>query len=94
MVYIDKFGNVALSTRRPLPRGAEVEVVGGRGYVWRAVAGRTFSDVDEGKMVVYENSFGFLEIAVNKGSAAEMLKVRPGDTLALRVRKPVRRVRR
>ncbi len=91
VVYIDKFGNVALSTRRALPEGAEVEIVTGRGYSWRAMAGRTFSDVDEGKLVLYENSFGFLEIAVNKGSAAELLKVKPGDTLILRVRRPVRR---
>ncbi len=91
VVYIDKFGNVALSTRRPIPEGAEVEIVTGRGYSWRALAGRTFSDVEEGKLVIYENSFGFIEIAVNKGSAADLLKVKPGDTLILRVRRPVQR---
>ncbi len=31
---------------------------------------KTFSNVKEGRPVCYVNSFGYLEIAVNKGSAA------------------------
>ena len=46
--------------------------------------GRTFSDVAPGEGVAYINSFGFLEIAVNQGSAAEILGVRPGDFVELR----------
>ncbi|GAB6148665.1 SAM hydrolase/SAM-dependent halogenase family protein [Stetteria hydrogenophila] len=85
VVYVDRFGNVALSTRRMLPEGAEVEVTDLRGHAWRVRVGRTFSDVREGMMVMYLNSFGFLEIAVNKGSAAERLHAKPGDRLSLRV---------
>lgn len=81
VVYVDRFGNVALSTREEL-EWPEALARSARGAL-RVKRGRTFSDVAPGEGVSYINSFGFLEIAVNQGSAAEVLGVKPGDTLEL-----------
>ncbi|MEB3851529.1 MAG: SAM-dependent chlorinase/fluorinase [Desulfurococcales archaeon] len=82
VVYVDKFGNVALSTRRP-PAGGRLTVETRAGRRLEAVVGSTFSDAPPGGGVVYVNSFGYLEVAVNLGSAARALQVRPGDTVEL-----------
>jgi S-adenosylmethionine hydrolase len=81
VVYVDSFGNVALSTRTepPWPR---LEARGPRGAM-AAVGGRTFSDAPPGGGVAYRNSFGYLELAVNQGSASERLGAQPGDTVTL-----------
>jgi S-adenosylmethionine hydrolase len=81
VVYIDRFGNIALSTRREL-EWPEAVARSTRG-VLTVKRGRTFSDVAPGEGVLYINSFGFLEIAVNQGSAASILGVEPGDVLEL-----------
>ena len=39
---------------------------------------RVFSDVPEGQALWYENSQGLVEIAVNRGNAAERLDLGPG----------------
>lgn len=86
VVYVDKFGNVALGVRDETvvslvkERYREFAVKGIRGSI-----GRTFSDVREGSLVLIRNSFGFLEIAVNKGSAEKLLGLRPGDRVCLKL---------
>lgn len=52
----------------------------------RSITGltRTFSDVEQGAAMAYIGSGGHLEVAVNRGSAAEQLGVRVGDGVALR----------
>ena len=45
------------------------------------VVGRTFGDAPPGGLVIYEDSAGEVAIAVNGGSAAELLDVRAGDEL-------------
>ncbi|MEB2836778.1 MAG: SAM-dependent chlorinase/fluorinase [Desulfurococcales archaeon] len=81
VLYVDSFGNVALSTRK-LPAG-DALLSGPRGDL-RARRARTFSDVPPGEGLLYINSFGFLEAAVNQGSAAEKLGVSPGDRILVR----------
>jgi S-adenosylmethionine hydrolase len=43
----------------------------------------TFSDVQVGQPLAYVGSEGGLEIAINQGSAARELNVKPGDTVSL-----------
>ena len=81
VVYVDKFGNVALSVRRS-PEWVRV-IVRGPGGTLEAIVGKTFSDAPPGAGIVYINSFGFLEVAVNRGSAASRLGVEPGETVTL-----------
>ena len=83
VIYIDKFGNVALSARiLPFPLGTAVRVRAGDREV-RARVSRTFQEVNVGEALVYLNSFGFLEVAVNQGSASETLKTSIGDILEI-----------
>jgi S-adenosylmethionine hydrolase len=81
---VDRFGNLALDLRRgDLERlgvavGDPVEVrVGGRNH--RMAFGETFASVLAGDLVLYEDSFGSLAIAVNRGRADERLAASPGD---------------
>ncbi|MCS7106716.1 MAG: SAM-dependent chlorinase/fluorinase [Acidilobaceae archaeon] len=86
VIYVDKFGNVALSLRT-LPHADEWRVITEEG-IFRVKRGRTFSDVPPGKLVIYVNSAGFVEIAVNQGSAARTLGVKIGDHVALEPMQP------
>jgi len=85
VVYIDKYGNVALSATRgavPLRQWQNVAITTKDG-TYRATVGRKFSDVTPGELVLYINSFGFLEIAANLGSAARVLGVSVGDKIVI-----------
>jgi S-adenosylmethionine hydrolase len=84
VVAVDHFGNLALDLgRRDLERagvavGDRVEVrVGGRAH--RLAFGETFASAPPGDLVLHEDSFGSLALAVNLGRAAERLGARPGD---------------
>ena len=74
-VEIDGFGNVI--TNAELPDGPVR--VNGR----QVVVGRTFADAPPGGLVIYEDSAGEVAIAVNGGSASDLLGVRTGDELRL-----------
>jgi len=85
IVYIDKFGNVALSaTPRlvPLTNWRKVMVNTGHGS-YQVTVGRKFGDVNPGELVLYVNSFGHLEIAMNQGNAAKKLMVDIGDNVSI-----------
>jgi S-adenosylmethionine hydrolase len=83
VVAVDHFGNLALDLRRQdlervgVAAGDPVEVrVGGQAH--RLVFGETFASVPAGDLVLHEDSFGSLAVAVNRGRAAERLGARPG----------------
>ena len=87
---VDRFGNVQLnlaaSTSRPRGsspgRQVELELALDRYY---AVAARTFADARRGDIVLYEDSYRNVAIAINGGNAAEMFGVKPGRELRIRV---------
>jgi S-adenosylmethionine hydrolase len=73
LLHIDRFGNLIFDLhedgfRRWLPPNRKVRVEFGRRVI---PLKRTFSDVAEGKPVAYFGSSGYLEIAVNGGSAMD-----------------------
>ncbi len=82
---VDRFGNVQLQARAQdmeragLPLGACVNVAGR----FEATRGSTFADVASGELVVYEDSSGWIAVAVNGGSAAAALAVEAGSPLTL-----------
>ncbi len=85
IVYIDKFGNAALSVREhsiPLRLGDAVllETVSS---TYRIPFMKTFSDVNPGEPVLYINSFGHYEIAINQGNAARKLGLEIGEKVKL-----------
>ena len=83
-VYLDRFGNVALGAEGGPGLRHEVRlVVSLRGESWPGVFGRTFADVAAGELLVYEDSYGRLAVAVNQGSAVQRLGISVGDELRI-----------
>jgi S-adenosylmethionine hydrolase len=87
---VDRFGNVALNlTREHLD---EAEIVPGmrvelasQGVQYYAVAARTFGDGRPGDLILYEDSYRNLAVAVSQGSAASLLGVEEGSELLIEV---------
>ncbi len=85
---VDRFGNVALNLRRDqleqaeLAPGTRVEIVC-RGNRYYAVFARTFADAPRGELIVYEDSYRNIAIAVSRGSAAQLLRAEEGTELLL-----------
>jgi S-adenosylmethionine hydrolase len=75
VLEVDGFGNLRLDA----PAGTPAERVNGHAVV----NARTFGDVAPGALLLYADSDGGLALAVNGGSAAELLGVRAGDELRL-----------
>jgi S-adenosylmethionine hydrolase len=82
---VDRFGNVQLQARRgdmeaaDLVPGTPVDVDGRL----RARYGRTFADVPAGAAVLYEDSSGWIAVALNGASAAAALAAGGESVLAL-----------
>ena len=85
---VDRFGNVALNLRREhlepaeLPAGTRLELTC-RGERFYAVFARTFADAARGSLILYEDSYGSLALAVSRGSAAELLRIEEGGEIVL-----------
>jgi S-adenosylmethionine hydrolase len=82
VLAIDSYGNVSLDAEPAELTGAVLVTLAGREH--RGTAALTFSDVGDGELLVYEDSRGALALAVNRGSAAALLGVFPGDQLTVR----------
>ena len=91
-LVIDHFGNVGLNVGSRAPRrhrhsrsAARVDVeAGGERYL--ATYAQTFADVEPGELIVYEDAYRTLALAINRGDAAGTLglgvdaevRLRPG----------------
>ncbi|MCE4607453.1 MAG: SAM-dependent chlorinase/fluorinase [Caldisphaeraceae archaeon] len=81
VIYIDKFGNIVLSSKFEdlgLSIGDKVLVVGEEIGVHEK-----FSDVEKGAFILYKNSFGFVEISQNMGNASKSLGLEIGKYVDL-----------
>jgi S-adenosylmethionine hydrolase len=93
VVAVDHFGNLALDLRRQdleeagvaAPAGRIEVRVGGRAH--QAVLAETFASVPAGELLLHEDSFGSLAVALNRGRAADRLGAGPGDPVEV-VRAP------
>jgi S-adenosyl-L-methionine hydrolase (adenosine-forming) len=89
VLYLDRFGNAALNAPRevlvdgPLRRAGSIGVEAARAS-GRARFARAFAEVAEGELLLYEDSSRRLALAVNRGSAAELLGVGAGSEVVLR----------
>ena len=87
-LYVDSFGNIALNlTREAVERvgivaGTRVELEhdGERYY---AVAARTFADARAGDVILYEDSYRNMSVAISGGNAAALLRAQPGAELRI-----------
>jgi S-adenosylmethionine hydrolase len=93
VLAVDRFGNIALNLTRDqleaasIVPGAKVELVA-RGNHYYAVAARTFSDATPGDLILYEDSYRNVAVAVTRGSAASILGVEDGGEIVIAVDVP------
>lgn len=80
IIHIDRFGNAISNVARHRIQDRPVRQVRSGGFVMREVF-RTYSDVPVGDPVVLFGSCDFLEIAINKGNASEIIGLARGDEL-------------
>lgn len=89
VVYVDRYGNAALDLDHGmlpdtgLRLGRRLWVAVG-GVTLDAVYSLTFGDVAAGQLILYEDSYRSLALAVNRGSAAEVLDLVAGVEVTLR----------
>jgi hypothetical protein len=90
VLYVDSFGNVALNITREhvdeigIVPGTQVELeLGGERFY--AVAARTFADARPGDIMLYEDSYQNMSVAISSGDAAEMLHARAGQSIRINV---------
>ncbi|HWE74760.1 MAG TPA: SAM-dependent chlorinase/fluorinase [Stellaceae bacterium] len=80
IVYVDHYGNAMTGLRgSALPTDATLIL----GDKTRVIHAATFSAVPEGQGFWYENSNGLIEIAVNRGRAADRLHLGIGSIFAI-----------
>jgi S-adenosylmethionine hydrolase len=90
VLYVDRYGNVQVNATTEeleaagMQPGSQVEIdVGFESYF--AFVATTFADVRPGDILVYEDSYRNVALAINGGNAAEMLSARPGQELRIRL---------
>lgn len=91
VLIVDRFGNVQLNVTAAaveavgIVPGTAIELeIGLERYY--AIAARTFADVQRGDIVLYEDSYRNIAIAINEGDAAAVVSARPGDDVRIRPR--------
>ncbi len=90
VLYVDSFGNIALNLTREhvtevgIVPGTRVELeLGGERFY--AVAARTFADARPSDVMLYEDSYQNMSVAIPHGNAAEMLHARVGQSIRINV---------
>jgi len=83
-LHADGFGNVTLDAEHGDLAGSALRLgraltVNGR----RATYATTFADVPEGELLLYEDGYRVLSLAVNRGSAAAALGLGPDDEVRI-----------
>ena len=90
VLYVDRYGNVQLNLARGdveragVVPGRRVELdLGFERYY--ATAARTFADARAGDIILYEDAYENIAVAITDGNAAEMFSIRPGQMLTIRL---------
>jgi S-adenosylmethionine hydrolase len=89
-VYVDRFGNIQLNVHATQLEGLgivpgrkiEVELAMERFY---ALAARTFADARTGDIILYQDAYQNIALAISRGNAAQTFGVRAGMEVRLRV---------
>ncbi|MGH3923684.1 MAG: SAM hydroxide adenosyltransferase, partial [Pseudonocardiaceae bacterium] len=87
ILLADRFGNLQLAaTVADLDTAGLVLGSRLRVHARPAVCCATFAEIPEGGLGLLPDAFGRLQIAVNQGSAARLLGLRPGQTVTVTAR--------
>jgi S-adenosyl-L-methionine hydrolase (adenosine-forming) len=87
---VDRFGNIALNLAREhldtasIVPGMRVELTA-RGNSYYAVVAHTFADAPQGEVILYEDSYRNVAVAVSRGSAASLLGVDEGAEILIQI---------
>ena len=88
VLYVDSFGNIVLNVTRDdvagigIVSGTRVELEHA-GEEYYAVMARTFGDARPGDVILYEDSYRNMSVAISRGSAARMLHASPGQVIRI-----------
>jgi S-adenosyl-L-methionine hydrolase (adenosine-forming) len=87
-LVVDRFGNAGLNVDHDglagtgITLGETIEIeTGGERYL--AKYAHTFADVTPGELLVYEDAYRTLAVAINRGDAASTLGIRPDAEVRL-----------
>jgi S-adenosylmethionine hydrolase len=89
-LYVDRFGNVQLNAGHEdlaelgLKLGHRVEFGVGSSGPYQAQYVRTFAEVDPDQLLIYEDAYRTLAIAISRGSAAARLGLSVDDELRIK----------
>ena len=89
-LYVDRFGNIQLNVHaaqlEPLGivPGRQIEVVLAMDRFY-ALAARTFAEARTGDIILYEDAYRNIALAISRGNAAQTFGVRAGTEVRLRV---------
>ncbi len=79
VIYIDSFGNLITNIPTDLLTPYSKIFIGERGVE----IVKSYTEVEPGELLAIEGSSGFLEVSVNRGSAAKELDVKVGEKVLL-----------
>ncbi|MBM3239330.1 SAM-dependent chlorinase/fluorinase [Candidatus Poribacteria bacterium] len=86
IIYIDRFGNLITNVSHELFESARKKrnfIIFVKDRQMRRIC-LAYAEVSAGELLGIFSSFGNLEIAINAGNAAEILKVKRGDAIKIR----------
>lgn len=81
VIYIDHYGNAITGLRAESLNTSARLRIGGH----TLLPAETFSTLNAGELCWYENSIGLVEIAMNKGSAAQRLSLSIGQSVSIEI---------
>jgi S-adenosylmethionine hydrolase len=89
VLVIDRFGNVATNVRREqidalADRDGRLEIRLALDRYYASLT-ETFADAQPGELILYEDSYGLMTLAISRGDAAKLTGVAPGDELRIAV---------
>jgi len=90
VLYVDRYGNVQLNLSRVdveragIVPGRRVELDLGVDRYY-ATAARAFADARPGDIILYEDAYENIAVAITDGNAAEMFAIRAGQRLTIHV---------
>jgi S-adenosylmethionine hydrolase len=90
VLVVDRFGNIATNARREHVAGLGVEA-GDRVEIrlaldrYYAVLADTFGDAGPGELILYEDSYGLMTLAISRGDAAGLTGVAAGGEIRIAV---------
>jgi S-adenosyl-L-methionine hydrolase (adenosine-forming) len=93
VLSVDRFGNVQVNLARSqleqvgIVPGTRVELQTGHERYY-AIAARTFADARRGDMILYEDAYRNVSIAISGGDAAAMLGIKEGQNVRIHLESP------